>query len=90
MATLAGVKEELLLVLDELPPESLLEVRQFLEFLRFKSQKCAPAPSVALGAADPQGSFPELDLDYETIEALTRTTWEPKADHLLYTLEKDE
>ncbi len=37
-----------------------------------------------LAAADPWGAFPQLDLSYETIEALTLSSWQPKAEILIH------
>jgi hypothetical protein len=42
-------KEQIIHTLDELPPESLHEVQQFLDFLRFKNQERAHEPAPALG-----------------------------------------
>ena len=49
METHVVTKERIIPMLDELPPESLREVQQFLEFLRFKSRELAREPAVALG-----------------------------------------
>lgn len=43
---------------------------------------------LSLAADDPCGAFPELDLNYETIEAITRSSWEPKIDDLVRSLVK--
>ena len=44
MSTTTMAKEELMHALDELPAESLEEVRQFVEFLRFKARQPKPTP----------------------------------------------
>ena len=49
MGIQAVTKEQIIYTLDELPPESLREVQQFLDFLRFKSRKRANEPAVAIG-----------------------------------------
>jgi hypothetical protein len=45
-----------------------------------------PIHDLSLAADDPCGAFPELDLSYETIEAITRSSWEPKIQKLLNSL----
>jgi len=45
----AMTKERIVNMLDELPPEHLYDVQQFLDFLRFKSQKGSEPSAVALG-----------------------------------------
>jgi hypothetical protein len=42
-------KEELLRALEELPPEAVSEVREFIEFKKFKAQAGAQADAVAIG-----------------------------------------
>jgi hypothetical protein len=42
-------KEQIIHILDELPPEGLREVQQFFDFLRFKARERADEPAVALG-----------------------------------------
>jgi hypothetical protein len=49
MGIQTATKEQIVHILDELSPESLREVRKFIEFLRFKSQEQAREPAVALG-----------------------------------------
>jgi hypothetical protein len=41
-------KAEILRDLDELPPEALSEVRQFIDYQKFKAQSAAQAPAVAI------------------------------------------
>jgi len=48
MALSPALKEEVLRSLDELPPESLAEVRQFIEFLKFKGRPAADVTPVAI------------------------------------------
>jgi len=49
MALSPLLKDEFVRLLDDLPPEALTEVRQFLEFLKFKAKsRPYPAP-VAIG-----------------------------------------
>lgn len=47
--TYAPTKEQIIHTLDELPRESLREVQQFLDFLRFKNQARIHEPALALG-----------------------------------------
>ena len=49
MASLTVSKEQIIHLLDELPPDSLYEVQQFLDFMRFRSQQQAHEPAVAIG-----------------------------------------
>ncbi len=50
----------------------------------------AVKPAMSLAANDPCGAFPELDLSYETIEAITRSSWEPKVAELARSLAVNE
>lgn len=43
------LKNEMLDLLDELPPDALTEVRQFVEFLKFKQHHTDTASPVAIG-----------------------------------------
>jgi len=45
---------------------------------------------LSLAADDPCGAFPELDLSYETIEAITHSSWESKINALAHSLTEDE
>ncbi len=47
MAVSPILKDEVLRSLDDLPPESVVELRQFIEFLKYKAQ------STALARAEP-------------------------------------
>jgi hypothetical protein len=49
MGIQTATKEQIIHTLDDLPLESLREVQEFLEYLRFKSQEQAREPAVALG-----------------------------------------
>jgi len=49
VASLTVSKEQIIHLLDELPPDSLYEVQQFLDFMRFRSQQQAHEPAVAIG-----------------------------------------
>jgi hypothetical protein len=62
MGIQAVTKEQIIHTLDVLPPESLREVRQFLDFLRFKSQEQADEPAVALGGLLEGYRFTEKDI----------------------------
>lgn len=44
------------------------------EHLRITIELMKPK-DLSLAADDPCGAFPELDLSYETIEAITRSSW---------------
>lgn len=46
--------------------------------------------TLSLAADDPCGAFPELDISFETIEALTASSWEPKVEKLLDTITQDQ
>lgn len=52
------------------------------EHLRITIEPMKPE-DLSLAADDPCGAFPELDLSYETIEAITRSSWEAKIEELL-------
>ena len=55
-----ATKEQILQTLDELPEESLVEVSQFLDFLKFKAEKSSVSPKrvVKLG-----GLWEEIPFD---------------------------
>ncbi|MBU0703447.1 MAG: hypothetical protein KKC18_06230 [Chloroflexi bacterium] len=55
-------KEQIIYTLDELPPESLREVQQYLDFLRFKIRKQADEPAVAIGGLLEGYSFTDEDI----------------------------
>jgi len=55
-------KEQIIYILDKLPPESLREVQQFIDFLRFKSQKRTDEPAVAIGGLLKGYRFNEEDI----------------------------
>ena len=57
-----ATKEQIIHVLDELPPESLRKVQQFLDSLRFKSQERAGEPAVAIGGLLEEYRFTEEDI----------------------------
>lgn len=56
------------------------------EYLWVTIKPMKPIHDLSLAADDPCGAFPELDLSYETIEAITRSSWEPKIQKLLNSL----
>jgi hypothetical protein len=58
----ATTKEQIIHALDELPPESLHEVQQFLDSLRFKNQERAHEPAPALGGLLAGYRFTEEDI----------------------------
>jgi hypothetical protein len=62
MAIQAVTKEQIIHALDELSPESLREVQQFLEFLRFKRQDRAREPAIAVGGLLDGYRFTEEDI----------------------------
>jgi len=45
---------------------------------------------LSLATDDPCGAFPQLDLDYETIEAITRDSWEMKLGKLVDSLAENK
>lgn len=55
-------KEQIVHTLDQLPPENLQEVQQFIDFLRFKSQKQAQKSGAALGGLLDGYRFTEEDI----------------------------
>ena len=62
MRTQTATQEQIIHTLAELPPESLREVQQFLDFLRFRSQERAREPAVALGGLLEGYRFTEEDI----------------------------
>jgi hypothetical protein len=62
MAIQAVTKEQIIHALDELSPEGLREVQQFLEFLRFKRQERAHEPAMAFGGLLDGYRFTEEDI----------------------------
>ncbi len=62
MGVHVATKEQIIYMLDRLPPESLREVQQFLDFLRFKSQEQAREPAIALGGLLNGYRFTEEDI----------------------------
>lgn len=66
----AMTKERIVDLLDELPPEHLYDVQQFLDFLRFKSQRVAEQSAVALG-----GLLEGYHFDEDTIAQARREMW---------------
>jgi hypothetical protein len=63
-------KNEVLVLLDELPPEALSEVRQFVEFLKFKRQNATQQPPVAIG-----GWLSGYDFSSEAISQARSEMW---------------
>ena len=57
-----ATKEQIVATLDELPPESLREVWQFLDFLRFKNREHESEPDIALGGLLEGYCFTEEDI----------------------------
>ena len=62
MKTFAMTKEQIIRALDELTPESLREVQQYLDFLRFKNQRGKCEPTAALGGLLDGYQFTEQDI----------------------------
>jgi hypothetical protein len=62
MVTHAVTKEQIVHTLDELPPESLREVQQFLDFLRFKRRRQARKSAIALRGLLAGYRFTEEDI----------------------------
>ena len=49
MALSSVLQEEILRALNDLSPEAVTEVRQFVEFLKFKAETVSGSPPVAIG-----------------------------------------
>jgi len=49
MSLSLALKEELLHALNDLSPEAVTEVREFIEFLKFKAQSVSNTPPLAIG-----------------------------------------
>ncbi len=62
MAIQAVTKEQIIHTLDELLPETLHEVQQFLDFLRFKRQQQVRTPAIALRGLLAGYRFTEEDI----------------------------
>jgi hypothetical protein len=72
MVTHAVTKEQIVHTLDELPPESLREVQQFLDFLRFKRRRQARKSAIAL-----RGLLAGYRFTEEDIAQARREMWGP-------------
>ena len=77
MAVDIPTKEEIIQTLDALPPESLADVHQFLEFLRFKNRERAGEPAVALGGLLEGYRFTEQDIAQARREMWRRVDGSP-------------
>ena len=62
MSIYAPTKEQIIHALDEISPEGLREVQQFLEFLRFKHQQQVCEPAIALSGLLDGYRFSEEDI----------------------------
>jgi hypothetical protein len=62
MMTDSTTREQIIHALDELPPEYLDEVQQFLDYLRFKKQERKRDPAAALGGLLQGYRFTEHDI----------------------------
>lgn len=65
-------KDDLLRALAELPPEALAEVRDFIEFQKFKAQAGTSAQPVAIGGWLKNQRFSGGDIDEARKEMWTR------------------
>ena len=70
MATHPVTKEQIVEILDELPPDSLTEVRQFLNFIRFKNRGATGDSAVTLG-----GLLAGYEFTEEDIQQARREMW---------------
>lgn len=75
MATEIITKDDLVRSLDDLPAESLTEVRQFVDFLRFKSQQ--PRRIAKLGGLWKD----QPPLTDDDIEQVRREAWGSFGEH---------
>lgn len=70
-----NIKKRIILSLDNLPPESLREVINFLDYVRFKVQKktqtATPYQPVALG-----GLWKDENIDANDIDEVRREMWQ--------------
>ncbi len=57
-------------LLDDLPPESLAVVRQFVEFLRQKAQQGQPVTSAAVKESHPPYLYPTVSTPIANMQAL--------------------
>ena len=69
-------------------PLALLDLEENAHLL-ISIEAVKPA-DLSLAADDPCGAFPELDFSYETIEAITHSSWESKINALAHSLTEDE
>jgi hypothetical protein len=76
MVTRTANKKQIVQLLDNLPPESLSEVRQFLDFLRFKAQTHHPLQE-------------QLARDYDDLAALYAELATELADEMWLPVENE-
>jgi len=69
-------------------PLTLLDLEENAHLL-ISIEAVKPA-DLLLAADDPCGVFPELDLSYETIEAITHGSWESRVTALAHSLTEDK
>ena len=69
-------KEEMLRALDELPPEAIAEVREFIEFQKYKAQAHTPAGAIAI-----HGWLKDFRFDSNEIELARNEMWTRFQDH---------
>ncbi len=71
-------KEVIEALLDELPPESLTVVRQFVEFLRQQAQQGRAVVETPAMAAEPHPPYryPTVVVPFSTFEELSRIPFE--------------
>jgi hypothetical protein len=69
-----NIKKRIILSLDNLPPESLQEVINFLDYVRFKFQRnqtSTPYKPIALG-----GLWKDENIDEQDIDEVRREMWQ--------------
>lgn len=74
-------KKKVQSAVDKLTPEMLEEAWLFLEFLSFKASKTDV--SMVKIPDDPEGAFPELDIDFQDITAFLQKDEQERANRLL-------
>jgi len=77
-----NIKRKIILSLDNLPPEGLREVVNFLEYIRFKFPQKTPSKTpyrpIAFG-----GLWKDENIDDKDIDEVRRDMWKSLEDHEL-------
>ncbi|MCU0288550.1 MAG: DUF2281 domain-containing protein [Acidobacteria bacterium] len=75
VCSINNIKKKIIVSLDTLPPGSLQEVINFLEYMRFKSQKknqmSTPYKPIAFG-----GLWKDENIDDQDIDEVRREMWQ--------------